>query len=166
MLLNTAAHKIFSAAICLAKYTPLPTPKKVLALTGNPEAIPTKSKKPSKALGCLILLVIAGVVIVIIATATSMGSPSATFKAEIVGLTPLNASDVEVLVRVTNETSTPGKPTCAVLLSSPGGGYKGDDGFNADKSVPAHGVVVFPLKMSISKSGAQDVDIADSTVSC
>jgi hypothetical protein len=126
---------------------------------------PTRGRK---IVGVFVIAVIVLLIIMVVAGIGSAisGSSGPAYKATVVGLTVIDPSDVTVLIKVTTTDAGSSKPTCVVNLSSSGGGYSGNDGFTADVAVSASSPRVFPFKMSVNKSGAQYVDIADSTVTC
>ena len=120
-------------------------------------------RKPSARRGCLALVMLAGVIGVIIAVATS-GGGGGSFKASVGGYTVINPADLAVVIHVTNTGKAAATPTCTISASDPSGAYTGFDEGTLTAPVPAGRTVTYVDNVTITGQGAQYVTSV--TVSC
>ena len=143
------------------QYAP-PQPPHAPAPPRAPTAPPVNARRRRPLLGCLALVVLAGVAVIIIAVATSGGS-GGSFKTA-VSYTVNNPADLAVAVHDTNTGKTAATPTCTVSASDPSGAYTGFDEGTLDNPVPAGQTVTYVDNVTITGQGAQYVTSV--TVSC
>jgi len=113
----------------------------------------------------LALLVVAAVVVTVIATGGS------GYRAAVVGLEPVDTSQVVVTVEVRNGTGTAGTPTCQVQLYSPayvagGPGASGTATFKVGHAIPAGATAVYQQTVTVTEGRADAMSAESSNVSC
>lgn len=133
----------------------------------TPNQIPGQQTKGSPVVGCLTLLILAGLALgglMVVVSAFSGPTGQSSYSAQIAYREVKNPATVWFRAQVTNTGSTAATPTCLVRLTDSGGAYSGYDSFKMEEPIPPGEMRTFSGDLIITDEGA--VFVTEGSVDC
>jgi flagellar basal body-associated protein FliL len=124
-------------------------------------------KKPSKAKGCLALILMVVIVVIVVAIVAAAGGGGAKYSASFQagGINPVSAMQDMVYITVKNTGKKAGTPTCTIELNTPSGDH-GVDALTPAKAIAAGAQESYSDTITVTGNAAQSVTEALSKVTC